>query len=60
MVVYSSLLLDVLGLDGDLRPAVMLNCSWHMGSLFAQCFMATVKMQSELVVPNPCGNKSNT
>lgn len=60
MVVYSSFLLDVLGLDADLRTAVTLSSSLPTGNLFASCFMATGKMQSELVASNPCGNKSDT
>lgn len=48
-----------MGFDGELRPAIMLNGSWHAGKLFALCFTAAGKVESELVVSKPCGNKSN-
>lgn len=49
-----------LGFDGELRPSLVLSGSWHTGSLFASCFIAAGKMESELVASNPCGSKSNT
>lgn len=48
------------GFGGELGPPLVLSGSWHKGSLFASCFLAAGKMESELVASNPCVSKSNT
>lgn len=39
---------------------MLLTASWCSGGLFALCFTEAGKMESELVVSEPCYNKNIT